>query len=170
MQPGTPHGAVTKSVQVAKIAMPKPLPNAGAGFAATRLNTASICGWSRKKLTDPIRWKTPKKIFVNSMSDLFHEGIPDDYIENVSRVMLAANWHTFQVLTKLPDRMAALLKGKRKRRRGPGTSCGESAWRTASTESHGLPLSAKPGQPTRSCPSNPFWRIWVRLIWPESRG
>jgi protein gp37 len=46
------------------------------------------------------------------MSDLFHEGVPDDYIEKVCRVMLAANWHTYQVLTKRADRMAALLKGK----------------------------------------------------------
>ena len=62
------------------------------------------------KLGDPIRWSKPKKIFVNSMSDLFHPEVPDDYIEKVCRVMLAANWHTFQVLTKRADRMAALLK------------------------------------------------------------
>ncbi|MEI7912645.1 MAG: phage Gp37/Gp68 family protein [Verrucomicrobiota bacterium] len=67
-----------------------------------------------EKLGDPIRWKESKKIFVNSMSDLFHEGIPDEYIEKVCRVMLAANWHTYQVLTKRPDRMAALLKGRLK--------------------------------------------------------
>lgn len=65
-----------------------------------------------EKLGDPIRWSKPKKIFVNSMSDLFHEGVPDDYIEKVCRVMLAANWHTYQVLTKRADRMAALLQGK----------------------------------------------------------
>ncbi|HEY3860425.1 MAG TPA: phage Gp37/Gp68 family protein [Verrucomicrobiae bacterium] len=65
-----------------------------------------------EKLGDPIRWSRPKKIFVNSMSDLFHEGVPDEYIENVCRVMLAANWHTYQILTKRADRMAALLQGK----------------------------------------------------------
>jgi protein gp37 len=65
-----------------------------------------------EKLGDPIRWSKPKKIFVNSMSDLFHEGVPDEYIEKVCRVMLAANWHTYQVLTKRADRMAALLQGK----------------------------------------------------------
>lgn len=64
------------------------------------------------KLGDPIRWSKPKKIFVNSMSDLFHPKVPDDYIEKVCRVMLAANWHTYQVLTKRADRMAALLKTK----------------------------------------------------------
>ncbi len=65
-----------------------------------------------EKLGDPIRWSKPKKVFVNSMSDLFHEGVPDDYIEKVCRVMLAANWHTYQVLTKRAERMAALLRGK----------------------------------------------------------
>lgn len=65
-----------------------------------------------EKLGDPIRWSKPKKIFVNSMSDLFHEGVPDEYIEKVCRVMLAANWHTYQILTKRADRMAALLTGK----------------------------------------------------------
>jgi protein gp37 len=61
------------------------------------------------KLADPIRWSKPKKIFVNSMSDLFHEGISDEYIQKVCRVMLAANWHTYQVLTKRADRLATLL-------------------------------------------------------------
>ena len=65
-----------------------------------------------EKLGDPIRWSKSKKIFVNSMSDLFHEDVPDDYIEKIARVMLAANWHTYQVLTKRADRMASLLKGK----------------------------------------------------------
>lgn len=67
-----------------------------------------------EKLADPIRWSKPKKIFVNSMSDLFHEGVPDDYIEKICRVMLAANWHTYQILTKRADRLASLLQGKLK--------------------------------------------------------
>lgn len=65
-----------------------------------------------EKLAEPLRWARPKKIFVNSMSDLFHEDVPDDYIEKVCRVMLTANWHTYQILTKRADRMAALLQGK----------------------------------------------------------
>jgi protein gp37 len=65
-------------------------------------------------LPDPLLWSKPKKVFVNSMSDLFHDGIPDEYIEQVCRVMMAANWHTYQVLTKRPDRMAELLRGKLK--------------------------------------------------------
>ena len=65
-----------------------------------------------EKLSDPLKWKRPRKIFVNSMSDLFHPGVPDEYIVQVCEVMLQANWHTFQVLTKRPDRMAKLLNSK----------------------------------------------------------
>ena len=64
------------------------------------------------KLGDPIRWATSRMIFVNSMSDLFHEKVPDDYIVSVARVMVAANWHTYQILTKRADRMLNLLNGK----------------------------------------------------------
>jgi protein gp37 len=65
-----------------------------------------------EKLAEPLRWRTPKMIFVNSMSDLFHEQVPDEYIVNVARVMRLANWHTYQVLTKRSVRMRDLLKGK----------------------------------------------------------
>jgi len=65
-----------------------------------------------EKLGDPIRWSAPRKVFVNSMSDLFHEGVPDDYIVRVARVMVAANWHTYQVLTKRADRLRDLLQSK----------------------------------------------------------
>ncbi len=64
-----------------------------------------------EKLEEPLKWGAPKKIFVNSMSDLFHPKIPDSYITKVCDVMLRANWHTYQVLTKRADRMAKLLAG-----------------------------------------------------------
>jgi protein gp37 len=64
-----------------------------------------------EKLEKPLRWKRSRRIFVNSMSDLFHEGVPDDYIHAVADVMLRANWHTYQVLTKRSDRMRDLLNG-----------------------------------------------------------
>jgi len=54
----------------------------------------------------PMAWKTPRRIFVNSMSDLFHELVPDAFIDSVFETMRAASWHQFQVLTKRPDRMA----------------------------------------------------------------
>lgn len=65
-----------------------------------------------EKLGDPLRWGTSRMIFVNSMSDLFHKVVPDDYIISVARVMASANWHTYQVLTKRADRLQSLLKGK----------------------------------------------------------
>jgi protein gp37 len=65
-----------------------------------------------EKLAEPLRWRTPKMIFVNSMSDLFHDQIPDDYIAAVAKVMTAARWHTFQVLTKRSDRLRHLLSTK----------------------------------------------------------
>jgi protein gp37 len=65
-----------------------------------------------EKLGDPLRWGTSRMIFVNSMSDLFHKDVPDDYIVSVARVMTAANWHTYQILTKRADRLTSLLKGK----------------------------------------------------------
>ena len=65
-----------------------------------------------EKLGDPLRWEAPRMIFVNSMSDLFHPGVLDDYIEKVARVMVAARWHTYQILTKRAERMQKLLNGK----------------------------------------------------------
>ena len=65
-----------------------------------------------EKLGEPLKWQTPKMIFVNSMSDLFQNGIADEYIEAVARVMVKANWHTYQVLTKRSARMASLLRGR----------------------------------------------------------
>jgi protein gp37 len=61
------------------------------------------------KLAEPLRWRSPKMVFVNSMSDLFHDGVPEDYIEAVANVMVKADWHTYQVLTKRSIRMAKLL-------------------------------------------------------------
>src|SRR4051812_28721119 len=67
-----------------------------------------------EKLLEPIRWQQSRMIFVNSMSDLFHEDIPDEYIEAVAFVMLRANWHTYQVLTKRSSRLRELLRTKLK--------------------------------------------------------
>ena len=65
-----------------------------------------------EKLQEPLKWRMPRFIFVNSMSDLFQEGVPDDYVVRVAEVMNTASWHTFQVLTKRADRMRALLNSK----------------------------------------------------------
>lgn len=61
------------------------------------------------KLEDPLRWKRPRRIFVNSMSDLFHEKVPDEWIDRIFAVMAMAPQHTFQILTKRPERMLEYL-------------------------------------------------------------
>jgi protein gp37 len=60
------------------------------------------------RLELPLRWKRPRRIFVNSMSDLFHEAVEEAFVREVFSVMAAAHWHVFQVLTKRPRRMAEL--------------------------------------------------------------
>ncbi len=88
------------------------------------------------KLAEPLRWQSPKMIFVNSMSDLFHDGVPDNYIEAVARVMVQANWHTYQILTKRSARMVELLAGRLK-----FAADAKNIWWGVSVENqqHGLP-------------------------------
>ena len=59
-------------------------------------------------VSDPLKWKKPQVIFVNSMSDLFHEDVSVDFIQDVFKVMREAYWHKFQVLTKRSERLAEL--------------------------------------------------------------
>lgn len=89
-----------------------------------------------EKLREPFRWKSPRRVFVNSMSDLFHDGVPVDYIRQVVEVMRDAPWHTFQTLTKRSRRLRDLLNGEL-------AFAGElpNAWWGVSVENreHGLP-------------------------------
>ena len=92
------------------------------------------------KLNDPLTWHQPRRIFVNSMSDLFHEDVPEEYIVRVVDVMLRADRHTYQVLTKRAERLRSLL----------GTSLRDAAnrrhiWWGVSVEDrkHGLPRIAE---------------------------
>src|ERR1700751_409151 len=62
-----------------------------------------------EKLLEPLKWTTPKTVFVDSMSDLFQDTVPDEYIASVARVMLKTPWHTYQVLTKRSHRLRNLL-------------------------------------------------------------
>ena len=62
-----------------------------------------------RALTIPHSWRKERRIFVNSMSDLFHEAVPPDFIRRVWEVMKVASWHTYQILTKRPERMAHVL-------------------------------------------------------------
>jgi protein gp37 len=74
-------------------------PNYGNGFELTL---------QPHMLTRPLEWKSPKQIFVNSMSDLFHDDVPLEYIQRVFEVMNQANWHQYQVLTKRAERLEEL--------------------------------------------------------------
>lgn len=79
--------------------------------------------WRARRFTDvqthadrldaPLRWRKPSRIFVNSMSDLFHEDVPDAFIDKVFAVMALAPMHTFLVLTKRPERMRVYLSDQR---------------------------------------------------------
>jgi protein gp37 len=63
-----------------------------------------------EKLGEPLRWASSRRMCVNSRSDLFHERVPDEYIARIGSVMLTANWHVYQVLTKRAERMTQLLR------------------------------------------------------------
>ena len=88
------------------------------------------------KLADPLRWPAAKMVFVNSMSDLFHKDVGDEYVNSVVRVMQLANWHTYQVLTKRSERLAAMLAGSLRE-----AADAEHIWWGVSVEDrqHGLP-------------------------------
>src|SRR3981081_3256018 len=62
----------------------------------------------RETLATPAAWKKPRRIFVNSMSDLFHESVPAEFVAAVWKAMQDAPRHTYQILTKRPDRMAEI--------------------------------------------------------------
>ncbi len=74
-------------------------PNYSNGFALTLQPHA---------LGLPLRWRKPQVIFVNSMSDLFHKSVPTSYIHQVFDVMVSANWHSYQILTKRSERLMQL--------------------------------------------------------------
>ncbi len=76
---------------------------------AGRAFTDVVC--HPERLDQPLRWAKPRLIFVNSMSDLFHEDVPDEFIDQVFAVMALAKQHTFQVLTKRPERMREYARG-----------------------------------------------------------
>jgi protein gp37 len=73
-------------------------PASGPGFGVTL---------HEDKLEQPLHWRKPRMVFVNSMSDLFHEEIPFEFVDRVFETMVAAERHTFQILTKRPERMVA---------------------------------------------------------------
>ena len=73
-----------------------------------------------ERLDQPVHWREPRRVFVNSMSDLFHELVPEAFVHAVFERMARANWHTYQLLTKRPERMAAVIQGYYARHPGQG--------------------------------------------------
>ncbi|MDI4238843.1 phage Gp37/Gp68 family protein [Bradyrhizobium sp. Arg237L] len=65
-----------------------------------------------ERLQQPLSWRQPRRIFVNSMSDLFHKGVPKAFIDSVFDTMEAGDWHTFQVLTKRSSLMSRYLRDR----------------------------------------------------------
>lgn len=65
-----------------------------------------------ERLEEPLRWRRPRRVFVNSLSDLFHEAVPDEFVDQVCAVMERASLHTFQVLTKRPVRAREYLSAR----------------------------------------------------------
>jgi len=86
-----------------RLSAPRPRPNIYTGRQFTDVAE------HMDRLEQPLHWHKPRRIFVNSMSDLFHEAVSDRFISNVFGIMAAAHWHQFQVLTKRADRMRDLL-------------------------------------------------------------
>jgi protein gp37 len=122
-----------------------------------------------EKLSEPFLWSSPRIVFVNSMSDLFQPGVPDAYIEDVVRVMVEANWHTYQVLTKRSERLRDLLSTKLRFATNHRHIWWGSVSRTGGTVCHELSIFAPPLQRSNFYPSSPFWKISRELFRTDSR-
>ena len=85
-----------------------------------------------ERLDQPLRWRRPRRVFVNSMSDLFHELVPDAFVHDVFDRMAQADWHSYQILTKRPERMAAVISAYYDQR--PGTQPLQHVWLGTSIE------------------------------------
>lgn len=89
----------------------------------TRPRTFTDVMTHEDRLLEPLRWKKPARVFVNSMSDLFHEDVPDAFIDQVFAVMALCPDLTFQVLTKRPERMRDYLSAQDRQARVAGEAC-----------------------------------------------
>ena len=101
---------VPRSVLAALIVTQRLLPSGSVEWQGIPTKTALTFALFPISSLSRLHWSSRRMIFVNSMSDLFHEEVPDDYFAAVVDVMMKANWHTYQVLTKRSSRMQALLQ------------------------------------------------------------
>ncbi len=74
-----------------------------------KANWTGKVSFDENLLSQPLKWRKPAKIFVNSMSDLFYEAVPDKFIQQAFATMLKTDWHEFQILTKRPKRAREFL-------------------------------------------------------------
>lgn len=107
------------------------------------------------RLDKPLRWRKPRRVFVNSLSDLFHPDVPDDFIDRVFAVMAIAERHTFQILTKRPGRMWEYLASERKN----GPACEVAA--QSRVARHAEEIAASRGEDV----SSPWWDLFLEQ-WP----
>lgn len=113
-----------------------------------------------ERLDKPLRWMKPRRIFVNSMSDLFHESVPDEFIDRVFAVMALAKQHKFQVLTKRPERMLAYLGSSDKR--DEWASCGDAIARTMDLRRYvRLSHDGEPGNIVSVFSRWPLPNVWI---------
>lgn len=89
-----------------------PFRMAGRKFDGTEIGATTGVVLHPERLQQPLAWRKPRRVFVCSLADLFHDDVPDEYIARVWATMAAAPQHTFQVLTKRPARMRALLRSR----------------------------------------------------------
>ena len=134
---GTRSGAAPRSAPAAPTATPRRSPSGSAACPGHPYEQGFDLRLVPEKLAEPLRWTAPQMVFVNSMSDLFHEDVPDDYIERgLPASCSAANWHTYQVLTKRSERMRDAAPDRLRVRRAQ-----PHIWWGVSVENrkHGLP-------------------------------
>ena len=99
----------------ARIRAGNPNPKVAAAFGGLTMQAEGRTDWTGRvnllpeRLEQPLRWRKHRKIFVNSLADMFHDDVPEEFIARVFAVMAVARWHTFQMLTKRHGRMKALL-------------------------------------------------------------
>lgn len=106
-----------------------------------------------ERLDQPLRWRRPRRVFVNSMSDLFHPDVPDSFIAQVFGVMALAPQHTFQVLTKRPERMRDWI--------GQQNAHGMTSWACAAAGvKHGNAFTAARDNPAGMVPW-PLPNVWL---------
>ncbi|CAM5678444.1 hypothetical protein SANTM175S_02370 [Streptomyces antimycoticus] len=103
------------AITTARIRSHNPNPKIAAAFAGTAHRTADRLDWTgnlnllENRLTKPLTWPKPAKIFVNSVSDIFHQGVPEEFIAKIWAIMALTPRHTYQILTKRHARMRAVL-------------------------------------------------------------